>query len=31
VTFDQALQRARDRVQGILGELNIATPKELDR
>jgi propane 2-monooxygenase small subunit len=30
VTFEQALQRARDRVQGVLGEFNIATPKELE-
>jgi propane 2-monooxygenase small subunit len=31
VTFEQAFGRAKDRVRGILGELNIASPKELDR
>jgi propane monooxygenase small subunit len=31
VTFEQAFGRAKDRVRGILGELNIATPEELDR
>jgi propane monooxygenase small subunit len=31
VTFDEALTRARDRTRGILGELEIPTPKELDQ
>jgi propane monooxygenase small subunit len=30
-TFDEALTRARERVRGILDELDIPTPKELDR
>jgi propane monooxygenase small subunit len=30
-TFDDALTRARERVRGILDELDIPTPKELDR
>ena len=31
VSFDEAFTRARDRVRGILDELEIPTPKELDR
>ena len=31
VTFEQAFSRAKDRVRSILGELNLTTPKELDR
>jgi propane monooxygenase small subunit len=31
MTFEQAFSRAKDRVRGILGELKIASPKELDR
>jgi propane 2-monooxygenase small subunit len=30
-TFDEALTRARERVRGILDELDVPTPKELDR
>lgn len=30
-SFDEAFARARDRVRGILGELDISTPKELDQ
>jgi propane 2-monooxygenase small subunit len=30
VTFEQALGRSKERVRGILDELNITTPKELD-
>jgi propane monooxygenase small subunit len=31
VSFDEAFARARDRVRGILDELSVATPKELDQ
>jgi propane 2-monooxygenase small subunit len=31
VSFEETLARARERVRGILGELNIPTPKELDQ
>ena len=31
VTFEDTLSRARERVRGILGELEIPTPKELDQ